>query len=188
LIENGSITSKEELLKLEHLIKTKKWNPYCIRHSAITADSEYLPEYALKKKVRWSMNSKQGARYIKRRMGEDLKNQILIRNGIISEESAAAQRKSAVIACPRCGLVNAIDNKFCSKCSYPLTPQAYEEIKANEDVKLRVMEEKHEQDMKAMREEMNQQFTQIMSLVRQNPQLSQVKPEVLKRLEIAESK
>jgi hypothetical protein len=25
-------------------------NPYCIRHSAITADSDYLPEYALKKK------------------------------------------------------------------------------------------------------------------------------------------
>src|SRR6266571_2606113 len=106
LIENGSISSTEERQNLDHLIKTKKWNPYCIRHSAITADSDYLPEYALKKKVRWSMNSKQGSRYIKRRMGDDLKNQILIRNGIISEESAAAQRKSAVIACPRCGLVN----------------------------------------------------------------------------------
>jgi integrase/recombinase XerD len=53
------------------------------------------------------------------------------------------------------------DNKFCSKCSYPLTPKAYEE-KANEDFKLKVMEEKQKQDMKAMREEMNQQFSQIM--------------------------
>jgi hypothetical protein len=69
LIENNSIINKEELQKLGHLIKTKKWNPYCIRHSAITADSDYLPEDALKKKARWSMNSKQGARYIKRRMG-----------------------------------------------------------------------------------------------------------------------
>jgi integrase/recombinase XerD len=85
LLESRSITNEEERQKLEHLLQTKKWNPYCIRHSSITSDSDHLPDYALKKKVRWSMNSKQGSRYIKRRMGEDLKNQILIRNGIISE-------------------------------------------------------------------------------------------------------
>ena len=44
------ITDKEEKEKLEYLVKTKKWNPYCIRHSSITSDSDYLPEYALKKK------------------------------------------------------------------------------------------------------------------------------------------
>ncbi|MGD1838242.1 MAG: hypothetical protein ACPKPY_09340 [Nitrososphaeraceae archaeon] len=76
LLENGEITTTKEKEKLEYLLKTKKWNPYCIRHSAITADSDYLPEYALKKKVRWSMNSKQGTRYIKRRMGNDLKEKI----------------------------------------------------------------------------------------------------------------
>ncbi|MFY9870905.1 MAG: hypothetical protein WAK17_14405 [Candidatus Nitrosopolaris sp.] len=69
LLQNGSITNEDERQKLEFILKTKKWNPYCIRHSAITSDSDFLPEYALKKKVRWSMNSKQGSRYIKRRMG-----------------------------------------------------------------------------------------------------------------------
>jgi integrase/recombinase XerD len=82
LLEKGEITNNEEKEKLEHLLKTKKWNPYCIRHSAITADSDYLPEYALKKKVRWSMNSKQGSRYIKKRMGNELKSTILEYNGI----------------------------------------------------------------------------------------------------------
>jgi len=77
LLENGSITVDEERQKLEYLLKTKKWNPYCIRPSSISADSDFLPEYALKKKVRWSMNSKQGSRYIKKRKGEDLKEQIL---------------------------------------------------------------------------------------------------------------
>ena len=85
LIETGSITDNEEHQRLEYFLKTKKWNPYCIRHSAITSDSDYLPEYALKKKVRWSMNSKQGSRYIKRSMGNDLKQKILVQNGIISE-------------------------------------------------------------------------------------------------------
>ena len=55
-----SITNIEEREKIDFLLKTKKFNPYCLRHSAITSDSDYLPEYALKKKVRWSMNSKQG--------------------------------------------------------------------------------------------------------------------------------
>ena len=82
MLKDGSIIDNEERQKLEYLLKTKKWNPYCIRHSAITSDSDFLPEYALKKKVRWSMNSKQGSRYIKRRMGNDLKNQILVHNGI----------------------------------------------------------------------------------------------------------
>jgi hypothetical protein len=69
LLNNARTNDEDEREKLGYLIKTKKWNAYCIRHSAITADSDYLPEYALKKKVRWSMNSKQGSRYIKRRMG-----------------------------------------------------------------------------------------------------------------------
>jgi integrase/recombinase XerD len=73
LLKAGEIKDDKERQNLEYLLRTKKWNPYCIRHSSITADSDYLPEYALKKKVRWSMNSKQGARYIKTRMGNDLK-------------------------------------------------------------------------------------------------------------------
>jgi integrase/recombinase XerD len=36
------------------------------------------------------------------------------------------------------------------------------------------MQQKHEQDMKAMREEMNQQFNQIMSMIQQNPKLAQL--------------
>jgi integrase/recombinase XerD len=52
LLYNGSITDENERHRLEFILKTKKWNPYCIRHSAITAGSDFLPEYALKKKVR----------------------------------------------------------------------------------------------------------------------------------------
>jgi hypothetical protein len=41
------------------------------------------------------------------------------------------------------------------------------------------LQEKYQEDMKAMREEMNNQFSQIMSMVKNNPTLSQVKPEAL---------
>ena len=143
LLENGEITNIEEREKLEYLLKTKKWNPYCIRHSAITSDSDYLPEYALKKKVRWSMNSRQGSRYIKRRMGDELKHEILVRNGIIQETEINS--KPSVLYCHRCQIVNAIENKYCSKCSYPLTSQAFEEIKTEEDKRMRILEEKQKE-------------------------------------------
>ena len=113
LLANGEINNKDEREKIEYLLKTKKWNPYCIRHSAITADSDYLPEYALKKKVRWSMNSRQGSRYIKRRMGDELKEQILKRNGIIQQTETKV--KLSILNCPRCELVNAIESKYYSK-------------------------------------------------------------------------
>jgi integrase/recombinase XerD len=139
LLENGDINDRGEREKLEYLLKTKKWNPYCIRHSAITSDSDYLPEYALKKKVRWSMNSRQGSRYIKRRMGDELKTKILQRNGILQE--IEMKIKPSVLDCPRCAFVNAIDNKYCSKCSYPIKPEAFDEIKLEEDKRMKILEE-----------------------------------------------
>jgi hypothetical protein len=161
LLENESIKDEQEMQKLEFLLKTKKWNPYCIRHSSITYDSDYLPEYALKKKVRWSINSKQGSRYIKGRMGNDLKQKILVQNGIISEQQI--ERKASILNCPRCSLVNAIDNKYCSKCSYPLVPSAFDEIKEAENRKIQEIQQKYEQDMKVMREEMESKFQQIFA-------------------------
>ena len=131
MLKEGFIKDVKEKEKLEYLIKTKKWNPYCLRHSSISSDSDFLPEYALKKKVRWSMNLKQGLRYIKRRIGDDLKNQILVRNGIISESEI--KKKPSIHLCPRCEFVHSIQYKICSSCSYPLTPSAFEEIKSEED-------------------------------------------------------
>lgn len=163
LLEEATVADEKERQKLDLLLKSKKWNPYCLRHSAITSDSDYLPEYALKKKVRWSMNSKQGSRYIKRRMGNDLKEQILVHNGVITDYQR--QKSPSVLTCPRCELINAIDNKYCSKCSYPIGPSAFEEIKAAEDTKIRSLQEKHEQDMSVMREEMEDKFQKILAKI-----------------------
>ncbi len=163
LLEIGKIKDKAEREKLEYLLKTKKWNPYCIRHSAITADSDYLPEYALKKKVRWSMNSKQGSRYIKTRMGNELKNKILEHNGIITSDSE--KKKPIVSNCPRCNFTNAFENKYCSKCSYPLKPEAFDEIKQSEEDRFKKLEEKHNQDMSSFRKEMEMKLQSIIEKI-----------------------
>ena len=163
LLKNGEINNKDEREKIEYLLKTKKWNPYCIRHSAITADSDYLPEYALKKKVRWSMNSRQGSRYIKRRMGDELKEQILKRNGIIQQTETKV--KLSILNCPRCELVNAIESKYCSKCSYPLKPEAYDEIKLEENRKIQELELRHKEEIQNIREEIEKKFAVILEKI-----------------------
>ena len=50
------------------------------------------------------------------------------------------KKKPAILECPRCELVNAIENKYCSKCSYPLVPSAYEELKESEERRIKKME------------------------------------------------
>ena len=56
-------------------------------------------------------------------MGNELKNKILEHNGIITEEMG--KKKPSVLHCPRCDLINVLENKYCSKCSYPLKPEAF---------------------------------------------------------------
>ena len=177
LVNSNFITDDKEIENLKYLLATKRWNPYCIRHSAITEDSDHLTEYALKKKVRWAMNSKQGARYIKRRMGNELKNRILEYNGIISEEIQT--KKPSVSNCPRCNLVNALENNYCSSCSYPLVPEAFDDIKRAEDEKINLLKQENEQNIKSLKSEMDNKFNKILSLIQQHPVLSYIKPEIV---------
>jgi predicted amidophosphoribosyltransferase len=73
-------------------------------------------------------------------MGNDLKEKILIQNGIISD--LEMQKKPSILNCSRCSLVNPVENKYCSKCSYPLTIEGYDEIKEQENLKFRSLEER----------------------------------------------
>jgi protein-tyrosine-phosphatase len=106
-------------------------------------------------------------------MGNDLRQKILVQNGIISEQQI--EKKPSVLNCSRCSLVNAIDNKYCSKCSYPLVPSAFDEIKEAENRKIQEIQQKHQQDMKAMREEIREDMKNQMAQL-----ISKLKPEIVK--------
>jgi integrase len=54
-----------------------------------------------------------------------------------------------------------------------------EKLRTDKEKETQIMQRKHEQDMKAIREEMTHQFSQIMVMIQQNPGLAQVKPEAL---------
>ena len=65
-------------------------------------------------------------------------------------------------------LLPVFGNNHCSKCSHQLTSKTYEQINAIEDLKLRVIEEKHKQDIEAIQEEMNQRFNLIKFIIQEN--------------------
>ena len=80
--------------------------------------------------------------------------------------------------CPNCSEPNKQGSKFCAKCRMVLTYDAYSETLENQKEKeseVQVLKE----NIKSIRNEMNQQFGKIMSMIQQNPKLSQVKPEAL---------
>jgi transketolase N-terminal domain/subunit len=63
-----------------------------------------------------------------------------------------------------------------------LTFDAYNETLENENLReseLKQLKEKYESDLEAVREETGQKFNQIMAMIQQNPQLANIKPQVL---------
>ncbi len=54
-----------------------------------------------------------------------------------------------------------------------------EKLRTDKEKETQIIQQKHEEDMEKMREEMNQQFNQILSIIQQNPKLAQIKPKVL---------
>ena len=85
--------------------------------------------------MRWVMDSKQGRRYIKCKMGDQSRNKILEHNGIrLSSENL----RPSVRTCGRWNDVNRLESKYCEKtgCNYPLTQEAFDEIKKAEEEKI----------------------------------------------------
>jgi hypothetical protein len=50
---------------------------------------------------------------------------------------------------------------------------------SEKDKEMQAMKEKYEQDIQAIREETNQRFNQIISMIQQNHILAHVKPNIL---------
>lgn len=113
--------------------------------------------------------------------GNEASESLLEAYGVITKD----QKSSDALRprqCPNCNEPNKPDGKFCAKCRMVLTYDAYNETLEKEQEKeteVQKLKEEYEKNMKSMREEMNQQFTQIISMMQQNHQLAYIKPEVL---------
>jgi hypothetical protein len=180
LLESPNVL-QEDKQKTSDLLK-KPWNPYVRRHSALTEKARFLKEPLLKMHAGWSPRSQMHLKY-EHWFGNESSESLLeayglVDHGILIDQLRPRQR-------PNCNEGNKPNSKFCAKCRMVLSYDAYEEtLKEQEErhSEVRTLKEKYEQDMKSMKEmqeKMNNQFTQVMEMIQQNPSLANVKPEVL---------
>ncbi len=171
----------EDKIRIKELLK-KPWNPYIRRHSALTEKSKILKEHILRQHAGWSGSSQMHLKYLHYFSNESSES-ILEAYGLKAKSEEIDKLMSK--QCTNCTEPNKPDSKFCAKCRMVLSYDAYTETvgeKQQKESEVKLLNEKYEKDMKEMRDEMNQQFNQIMLLIQKDPRLAQVKTEVLKEI------
>lgn len=102
---------------------TKPWNLYVFRHSALTEKSQILTESTLRDHADWTMTSKMPTVYL-HYFGTESAKKLLEAKGVIQRNSASVNVLKAK-PCPNCGEYNKPDSKFCSKCKFVLSYDAF---------------------------------------------------------------
>ena len=175
LLQDQTVTEPDKAIIRNML--TKPWNLYVYRHSALTEKSQILTESTLRDHAGWTMTSKMPTVYL-HYFGTESARKLLEAKGIIQHNSSSKNinvLKSKL--CPHCSEPNKPDAQFCMKCKMVLSYNSYKSaLEENQ---------RRENEVKSIREEMNQKFDRIMLWIQQNPKLAQVKPEALLQKELA---
>ena len=149
---------------------------YILRHSRATHLAKHLTEAQTCTFFGWVLGSQVVRRYI-HLSGKDVDNVLLAINqeGQVKKE----EYKLKSLKCIRCSESISPGMNFCSRCALPvnLDNEYTREMELEQENK--ILKEKYQKDMKNLHEEMNQKLAQITSMIQQNPQLAQIKPEVL---------
>ena len=163
LLESPTVLP-EDKQKIRELLK-KPWNPYIRRHSALTEKSMILKEHVLRQHSGWTAGSQMHLKYL-HYFGNESNESLLEAYGIVPPGQQIDQLKPK--QCPNCSEPNKPDSKFCAKCRMVLTFDAYSETlesQNNKESEVQMLKEKYEQDMKSMREEMENKFNQILAKI-----------------------
>jgi len=118
--------------RLGHKIQ-KPFNPYCMfDHSRLTnLVGKGLTEFELKQFRGWKPNSTMPRRYI-HMSGKELNERMLELAGIKKPELGEKESPLKAKECYRCHQNNAPDAKYCQKCNFVLSAEAFEEMKEKE--------------------------------------------------------
>jgi integrase/recombinase XerD len=179
LLDNPNVPP-EDKQKIKELLK-KPWNPYVVgRHATLTQKSRILKEATLRVFSGWTADSDMPRRYT--HLFENAACEDILKAYGLVDKGIQIQQQLRSKQCPNCNEPNKPETKFCAKCKMILSYDAYEETleeQKKKESEVQLLKERYEHDMKSMREDMNQQFKQVMEMIQQNPKLAQVKPEAL---------
>ena len=109
---------------------------------------------------------------------------LLQKKGIIRTEDKVTQSLQSK-QCPNCFEPNKPDGRFCINCKMILSYDTYNETieeKQRKENEISKLKSGYENDIQNLREEMNQKFNNILSLISDNPKLVNVKTDILEKI------
>jgi integrase/recombinase XerD len=144
----------------------KPWNPHVQRHYSLTEKAKILKENMLRVHAGWGMTSTMPQIYL-HYFGNESSESLLEAYGIKTKDQ---QKPDPLLPkqCPNCSEPCRRDDMFCPRCRMVLTYDAYSETlqeQKKKESEVQMLKDKYEQDMKSMREEMENKFQQILTRI-----------------------
>jgi integrase/recombinase XerD len=151
---------------------------YILRHSRATHLAKHLTEAQMCVFFGWVQGTQVVRRYI-HLSGKDVDSVLLAINEIVNEQVQIENYRLKPVRCTRCAEILSPGMNFCSRCSLPVDvsktlTREMELEKENKELK-----ERYETDMARIRQEIDQKFDMVVSMIKENPKLAQIKPNVL---------
>ena len=106
----------------------KRIHPHAFRHGRLTdLAKQGFNEMELRIFAGWEKNSAMPATYL-HLSGADIEKKILLKNGIIEDDSKERGEKLKPVECPRCQTKNPVGAKYCMTCSMLLDHHAVKKV------------------------------------------------------------
>ena len=173
LLEDSTLSVGEKE-KIKSLI-AKPFNPYIRRHSALTEKSSKLKSSTLEQHAGRVPGSNMQKRYV-HYFGNESSIDILEAYGIVTKNNVPIDTLNPRI-CPNCNEGNTQDAKFCSKCKMLMSFDGYQEV-------LQEQQEK-DKDLQSVEERMASIENLLVAI---QPLLQNLKPEMISKLQLVDSK
>jgi integrase/recombinase XerD len=160
------LVPEEDKLKIRDLLQ-KPWNPHALRHTAATEVFKALKDPKLMNQYfGWSENSNMWKRYSHYFNDDSFDAILTVMDGLKppSNVTNSAGKKKGLLkprVCPNCSEMNKPENRFCSKCKFVLSFDAYnEKLDESENLKKELAELKAQQQ--SQREELEETIDERM--------------------------
>jgi len=109
--------------------RRRRINLHLFRHTAATRSAVFMKESQLRKYFGWTASSSMPARYV-HLVESDVDDAIFNKLGIVNK--IKEEFKTALV-CNICQKPNPYDSEFCAGCRYPLTAEAGEKLRAQQE-------------------------------------------------------
>jgi integrase len=175
---------EEDKQKISQLLK-KPWNPYVRRHTAATEISKTLKDSVLiDQYMGWSHAGNTRQKYQHYYNDDSFDAMLTMMDGLKPISPARNRTLLKPRLCPNCSEINTPESKFCSKCKFVLTFDAFNEATKES--------EKTKQQMEEMEKRLNIMYEALqamqkvkdadearMKLITENDKMRQIAKEIL---------